>query len=223
MTWQRQRQSRSKNCRCGGVLGLWLPIHRKCAFRWLCSIKSKVYLSPKLWYLRLSIIETQDLVAGDKGSSTSMVRFPEFFVTAQMGNQVLRARISMVATNRRLCNPFWNESLMFVVTQPFEDYLLILVKDRVAPGREEVVGRDFIQRMLLDLSLGYTLGHRLSSTLGKCLILLPLSSLEFQSPFTPPFVYGFHHSSENNFTLTMSSTSIALAVNKPYSISVCHH
>ncbi|KAK6936432.1 C2 domain [Dillenia turbinata] len=165
MTWQ--WQSKSRNCRCGGVLGLWLPIHGKCAFRWLCSIKSKVYLSPKLWYLRLSIIETQDLVAGDKGSLTSMVRFLEFFVKAQMRNQVLRTRISMVATNRRLCNPFWNESLMFVVTQSFEDYLFILVKDRVAPGREEVVGRDFIQRMLLDLSQRYTLGHRLSSTLGK--------------------------------------------------------
>ncbi|KAK6937701.1 Phosphoribosyltransferase C-terminal [Dillenia turbinata] len=79
----------------------------------------------------------QDLVAGDKGSSTSMLRFPEFFAKAQ----VLRTRISPAAANRSLCNPFWNESLMFVVAEPFEDYLLITVEDRVAPGREEVVGR----------------------------------------------------------------------------------
>ncbi|KAK6934302.1 C2 domain [Dillenia turbinata] len=126
-----------RNCCCGGVLGLWLPIHNQCAFRWLYSIKSKVYLSPKLWYLRLSIIEAQELVAGDKGSLTSMVRFLEFFAKAQIGDQVLRTRISMTATNRSLCNPFWNESLMFVIAELFEDYLLISVEDRVAPNREE--------------------------------------------------------------------------------------
>ncbi|KAK6943553.1 C2 domain [Dillenia turbinata] len=104
------------------------------------QIKSKVHLSPKLGYLRLSIIEAQDHVAGDKGCSTSMVRFPKFFAKAQIGNQVLRTRISMAVANRRLCNSFWNESLMFVVAEPFEDYLLISVENGVAPGREEVVG-----------------------------------------------------------------------------------
>jgi hypothetical protein len=29
--------------------------------------RSKVYLSPKLWYLRVNIIEAQDLTANDKG------------------------------------------------------------------------------------------------------------------------------------------------------------
>lgn len=33
----------------------------------LNTIMSKVYLSPKLWYLRITIIEAQDLFPTDKG------------------------------------------------------------------------------------------------------------------------------------------------------------
>lgn len=29
--------------------------------------RAKVYLSPKLWYLRVNVIEAQDLIANDKG------------------------------------------------------------------------------------------------------------------------------------------------------------
>ncbi|PHT71973.1 hypothetical protein T459_22758 [Capsicum annuum] len=66
--------------------------HSKAAnvhFHGLCSIKSEVYLSPKLC----------------------------------------------------LSNPFWNEDLMFVVAEPFEEFLLVSIEDRLAPNREEVVGR----------------------------------------------------------------------------------
>ncbi|KOM38829.1 hypothetical protein LR48_Vigan03g221100 [Vigna angularis] len=34
----------------------------------LANIRSKVYLSPKLWYLRVNVIEAQDLQPSDKGS-----------------------------------------------------------------------------------------------------------------------------------------------------------
>ncbi|KAJ4960860.1 hypothetical protein NE237_020770 [Protea cynaroides] len=49
-----------------------------------CSIKSKVYLSPKLWYLRVTIIEAQDIAPGEKGSTMS--RFPELSTKAQVEN-----------------------------------------------------------------------------------------------------------------------------------------
>ncbi|CAA0823905.1 C2 calcium/lipid-binding plant phosphoribosyltransferase family protein [Striga hermonthica] len=107
----------------------------------LCSIKSKVYLSPKLWYLRVGVIEAQDVVLGDKGSSMNMVRYPELFAKVQVGNQVLRTRIASPAGSRGVSNPFWNEDLMFVVAEPFEDYLLISVEDRLAPSSDETVGR----------------------------------------------------------------------------------
>ncbi|KAJ4728365.1 Multiple C2 and transmembrane domain-containing protein 1 [Melia azedarach] len=116
--------------------------HSKAAnvhFDGLCSIKSKVYLSPKLWYLRISVIEAQDIILGDKGSA--MMRFPELHAKAQVGNQVLRTRIAAPSATRSLSNPFWNEDLLFVVAEPFEDYLMISVEDRVGPGRDEVVGR----------------------------------------------------------------------------------
>ncbi|KAE8665102.1 hypothetical protein F3Y22_tig00112686pilonHSYRG00019 [Hibiscus syriacus] len=54
----------------------------------VANIRSKVYLSPKLWYVRMNIIEAQDLVLGDKG------RYPEVFVKAVLRNQALRTRIS---------------------------------------------------------------------------------------------------------------------------------
>ncbi|KAM3341070.1 hypothetical protein P3S68_028705 [Capsicum galapagoense] len=104
--------------------------HSKAAnvyFDGLCSIKSKVYLSPKLWYLR------------EKGSS--MMRYPELFAKVQVGNQVLRTRVSPPSATRSLSNPFWNEDLMFVVAEPFEEFLLVSIEDRLAPNREEVVGR----------------------------------------------------------------------------------
>ncbi|KAA8543435.1 hypothetical protein F0562_021070 [Nyssa sinensis] len=105
----------------------------------LCSIKSKVYLSSKLWYLRVSVIEAQDIVMGEKGSS--MMRYPELSAKVIVGNQVLRTRIAPATANRSLSNPFWNEDLMFVVAEPFEDYLLVTLEDRIAPNRDEVVGR----------------------------------------------------------------------------------
>ncbi|KAL8213778.1 hypothetical protein R6Q57_003227 [Mikania cordata] len=48
----------------------------------LASCRSKVYLSPKLWYLRVNVIEAQDLIPSDK------TRFPEVYVKAMLGNQV---------------------------------------------------------------------------------------------------------------------------------------
>ncbi|EYU46376.1 hypothetical protein ABFS82_04G047800 [Erythranthe guttata] len=107
----------------------------------LCSIKSKVYLSPKLWYLRVGVIEAQDVLLGDKGASMNMMRYPELFAKVQVGNQVLRTRIASPTASRSLANPTWNEDLLFVVPEPFEDYLLISVEDRLAPNRDELVGR----------------------------------------------------------------------------------
>ncbi|GAA0150458.1 transferase [Lithospermum erythrorhizon] len=105
----------------------------------LSSIKSKVYLSPKLWYLRVGVIEAQDVISGDKGSS--VMRYPELLAKIQVGNQVLKTRVASPNANRTLSSPFWNEDLMFVVAEPFEDYLLVSIEDRIGPNREEVVGR----------------------------------------------------------------------------------
>ncbi|KAJ0110863.1 hypothetical protein Patl1_01665 [Pistacia atlantica] len=153
--WYRMEDKKGDKAKGGEVMvSIWFGTqadeafaeawHSKAAnvhFDGLCSIKSKAYLSPKLWYLRVSVIEAQDIVTGDKGSM--MMRFPELHAKLQVGNQVLRTRIAAPSATRSLSNPYWNEDFMFVVAEPFEDYLLIAVEDRVA-NRDEVVGRVFL-------------------------------------------------------------------------------
>lgn len=95
------------------------------------NIRSKVYVSPKLWYLRLNVIEAQDIQPNDRS------RAPEVFVRAQVGSQVLKTKICPT----RLANPVWNEDLVFVAAEPFEEQLILTVEDRVHPSREDVLGR----------------------------------------------------------------------------------
>lgn len=154
--WYRMEDKKGeRGAKCGEVMvSIWFGTQADEAFAeaWhskaanvhldgLCSIKSKVYLSPKLWYLRVGVIEAQDVILGDKGVAMNMVRYPELFAKVHVGNQVLRTRIASPSANRSLSNPCWNEDLMFVVAEPFEDYLMISVEDRLAPNRDEVVGR----------------------------------------------------------------------------------
>lgn len=94
-------------------------------------IRSKVYQSPRLWYVRVNVIEAQDLVLAEK------TRFPDVYVKAQIGNQVLRTK----PIQARTMNALWNEDLMFVAAEPFEDYLVLSVEDRVGPGKDEVLGK----------------------------------------------------------------------------------
>ncbi|KAM7476694.1 hypothetical protein LguiB_023937 [Lonicera macranthoides] len=95
------------------------------------SIRSKVYVSPKLWYLRVNVIEGQDIIPNDKS------RLPEVFAKVQVGNQVLKTKISPART----MNPLWNEDLVFVAAEPFEENLVLTVEDRVHLSRDDVLGR----------------------------------------------------------------------------------
>ncbi|RZR98364.1 hypothetical protein BHM03_00027707 [Ensete ventricosum] len=94
-------------------------------------IKSKVYHAPRLWYVRVNIVEAQDIVIKEKA------RFPDVYVKAQLGNQVLRTR----TVQARTLNPVWNEDLMLVAAEPFEDHLILSVEDRVGANKDEVLGR----------------------------------------------------------------------------------
>ncbi|KAM0051435.1 putative C2 domain, phosphoribosyltransferase, C2 domain superfamily [Helianthus debilis subsp. tardiflorus] len=111
----------------------------------LANIRSKVYLSPKLWYLRVNVIEAQDLIPNDK------TRFPEVYVKATLGNQILRTRVSSSKT----INPLWNEDLMFVASEPFEEPLILSVEDRVGPNKEELLGRCGIPLQYVDRRLDH--------------------------------------------------------------------
>ncbi|XP_022872355.1 FT-interacting protein 1-like isoform X3 [Olea europaea var. sylvestris] len=94
-------------------------------------IRSKVYHSPRLWYVRVNIIEAQDLVVAEKN------RLPNVHVKAQIGNQVFKTKPVQTQT----MNAQWNEDLMFVAAEPFDDFLVLLVEDRVGPNKDEILGR----------------------------------------------------------------------------------
>ncbi|XP_057780661.1 FT-interacting protein 3-like [Salvia miltiorrhiza] len=97
-------------------------------------IRSKVYISPRLWYVRCNVIEAQDLVMGDKH------RIANVHVKAQIGNQVLKTK----PVQSHSMNASWNEDLMFVAAEPFDDHLILSVEDRVGPNKDEVLGKVFI-------------------------------------------------------------------------------
>lgn len=97
----------------------------------LTNTRSKVYFSPKLYYLRIHVIEAQDLVPSDKG------RLPVAGVKIQVGHQTRATRPSPIGS----FNPIWNEELMFVVSEPFDEYIIISVEDKVGPGKDELIGR----------------------------------------------------------------------------------
>ncbi|XP_039120456.1 FT-interacting protein 4-like [Dioscorea cayenensis subsp. rotundata] len=98
----------------------------------LAHTRSKVYFSPKLYYLRVLAIEAQDLVPFDKG------RVPDVCLRIQLGNQLRRTR---PASTGRSLNPAWNEEFLFVVAEPFDEPIVFTVEDHVGPNKDEPLGR----------------------------------------------------------------------------------
>ncbi|KAK3034569.1 hypothetical protein RJ639_033815 [Escallonia herrerae] len=103
-------------------------------------IRSKVYHAPRLWYVRVNVVEAQDLVPTDKN------RFPDVYVKAHIGSQVMKTK----AVQARTLNPIWNEDLLFVAAEPFEDHLILTVEDRVGPGKDEIIGRVIIPLSMVE-------------------------------------------------------------------------
>ncbi|KAK7283856.1 hypothetical protein RIF29_13604 [Crotalaria pallida] len=113
------------------------------------NIRSKVYVSPKLWYLRVNVIEAQDVIPSDRN------RLPEVFVKAQVGCQVLKTKICPTRTT----TPLWNEDLVFVTAEPFEEQLIITVEDHVHPSRDEVLGKISLPMNLFEKRLDHRPVH----------------------------------------------------------------
>lgn len=111
----------------------------------LVNTRSKVYLSPKLWYVRVNVIEAQDVIPSDKS------RFPDLQVKVNLGNQMAKTKPAV----QRNMSPFWNEELLFVAAEPFEDHLILTVEDRLGPNKEEIMGRVIIPLNMLDKRLDH--------------------------------------------------------------------
>ncbi|KAK1422318.1 hypothetical protein QVD17_25350 [Tagetes erecta] len=90
--------------------------------------RSKVYQSPKLWYLRVTIMEAQDL---EIAANLPPLTAPDVRVKAQLGFQSVRTRRGVM--NNRTASFYWNEDLVFVAGEPLEDSLILLLEDRTGP------------------------------------------------------------------------------------------
>ncbi|KAK9095844.1 hypothetical protein Sjap_021341 [Stephania japonica] len=95
----------------------------------LANTRSKVYFSPKLFYLRIHVIEAQDLVPFTRG------RAPAMRVKVQLSNQVRLTKPFALPT----VNPAWNEELMFVVPEPVDELIVFTVED--VGTKDEIIGR----------------------------------------------------------------------------------
>ncbi|KAK1393636.1 FT-interacting protein 7 [Heracleum sosnowskyi] len=104
--------------------------------------RAKVYLSPKLWYLRLTVIQAQDLQLGD-----IKVKNLDLYVKAQLGPQIFKTSRATVSSSSSSSNPTWNEDLVFVAAEPFEPFLVINVED-LSNGR--TVGQAKVQMSSID-------------------------------------------------------------------------
>ncbi|KAG6751959.1 hypothetical protein POTOM_044174 [Populus tomentosa] len=119
------------------MLAVWIGTQADEAFQeawqsdsggFLSETRAKVYLSPKLWYLRLTVIQTQDLHLGS--GPEAKARNPELYVKAQLGAQLFKTgRTSVGSTSASSANPTWNEDLVFVAAEPFEPFLTMTVED----------------------------------------------------------------------------------------------
>ncbi|GAB2258893.1 hypothetical protein Droror1_Dr00015053 [Drosera rotundifolia] len=150
--WYKMEDLRGERVRGELMLAIWMGTQADEALpeAWHCdsaavtgdgvkSIKSKVYLSPKLWYLRVNVIGAQDLDPKDKN------RRLDAYVKAVLGEVTLKTRFSAT----RNANPLWNEDLMFVAAEPFEDQLVLTVEYKVG-NKEEVLGTCTVHLMTLE-------------------------------------------------------------------------
>ncbi|XP_050370719.1 FT-interacting protein 3-like [Argentina anserina] len=95
------------------------------------TTRSKVYLSPRLWYLRVNVIEAQDLIL-----KFSKVETSQLLVKAYLGNLSTMTRVS----KNKSINPEWNEDLMFVAAEPFDDPLIVSVVELVNGRDQHCIG-----------------------------------------------------------------------------------
>ncbi|PNX92650.1 multiple C2 and transmembrane domain-containing protein 2-like [Trifolium pratense] len=94
------------------------------------QMRSKVYHSPRLWYVRVRVIEAQDLILSEKS------QISDAYVKVQTGNQILKTK----AVQSRTKNMRWDQELMFVAAEPFDEPLILSVENRIGPNKDETLG-----------------------------------------------------------------------------------
>ncbi|XP_028788084.1 FT-interacting protein 3-like [Neltuma alba] len=82
------------------------------------NTRSQIYLSPRIWCLRINLIQAQDLVDEDRVGDS------QIFVQAALGSLTSRSKL----VNNNKGNPKWNEEMFFAVLEPFDQQLFLSVE-----------------------------------------------------------------------------------------------
>ncbi|KAF8378402.1 hypothetical protein HHK36_029741 [Tetracentron sinense] len=134
--WFRLEGDADQHCRniTGNIqLSVWIGTQADDAFPeswssdapYVSHTRSKVYQSPKLWYLRVTVIEAQDLHISSHGLPATT---PEIRVEAKLGFQSVRTRRGTMNNHSSAFS--WHEDLFCVASEPLEDHLILRVEDR---------------------------------------------------------------------------------------------
>ncbi|XP_058085495.1 multiple C2 domain and transmembrane region protein 16 [Magnolia sinica] len=94
------------------------------------SSRAKVYLSPKLWYLRVTVLEAQDI------QPLTPLKETAFSVKAQLEFQILKTRTAI----SRNGSPSWNEDLILVAAEPFGDLRVVFFLEHRSGKDTTVLG-----------------------------------------------------------------------------------
>ena len=125
--WYRLEDNKGRKLQRGEImLAVWMGTQADEAFpdAWhsdahsvnsdfISQTRSKVYFSPRLCYLRVRVIEAQDV-----GPASAP------HVKIQLSNQLRRTRQAV--------NSAWNEELLFVAAEPYDEPLVVTVEDKDA-------------------------------------------------------------------------------------------
>ncbi|CAL5068405.1 unnamed protein product [Urochloa decumbens] len=117
------------------------------------STRSKVYVTPKLWYLRMSVLEAQDVVPPGGGIAYRGQHAAEVFAKVQVGGVVLRTRPCRATRGSPMTSVAWDEELVFAVAEPFEDPAVLIIEARGAHPAGKNKDDIIIGRAVLPLAL----------------------------------------------------------------------
>lgn len=97
----------------------------------------KVYFHPRLWYVRLVVVEANGARSSNKSRSAKV------FVKVTMGSRIMITKVAHTSAG----NPRGNENLLLVAAEPFEEPLIVSLEGMVAVNKSELFGScDFINQ-----------------------------------------------------------------------------
>ncbi|MCO5559155.1 hypothetical protein L7F22_012748 [Adiantum nelumboides] len=121
------------------MLAIWLGTQADEAFpdAWqsdtggIALNRSKVYISPRLWYLRVKLLQAQDLFPPGKDVKGDV------FALVELGMGQIHSR---PAARRGGSTTFAGDEILFVAAEPFSEHLVIRVINRISKDKDELIG-----------------------------------------------------------------------------------